>query len=289
MGNISLLGLPRRIWLKGCRQWGFHQYLSPLVPAPQGRKWVFLVGAYNSGTTLLNTLLGQHPSISTLPYEGVALASKLDRPEDYGWPRMWHKCIEHLGPRPGEGAQVAQRSLREWGMCFDRSKLVFVEKSIVNAVRIPWLIQHFQPAYFIHMVRNGYAVAEGIQRRTNGQAPGGQYSIADCAYQWAEANRIVRESLVEYPRALTVYYEDLAEDPLAQLARIAAFLELDNEWTSNISELKVHGVTAPLNNQNPRRLARLCQGDLEAIEAAAGEELARYGYGRPIPTGKREE
>ena len=229
----------------------------------------------------MNTLFGQHPSISSLPYEGVALASKLDRPEDHGWPRMWHKCIEDLGPSAEEGPQVADRTWREWGVCFDRSKPVFAEKSIANAARIPWLIQHFQPAYFVHIVRNGYAAAEGIQRRTTGQAPGGQYAIEDCARQWAETNRRIREALATYPRALTLYYEELTADPGAQLERIAAFLELEAQWPTNISDIKVHGATAPLSNQNPRSLARLDQRDIAAIEAAAGEELAHYAYGRP--------
>lgn len=284
-----LRNLLRRCWLKACLHWGLNKYLAYVVPPSCERQWVFIVGAYNSGTTLLYTLLDQHPAISTLPYEGVSLASALDRPEDHGWPRMWQKCADDMGPAPEKEGEVAERTKREWGVCFDRSKPVWMEKSIANAVRIPWLIEYFQPAYFIHIVRNGYTVAEGIQRKTKGQAPQGQYPIADCARQWAETDRRIRESLAGYHRVLTIYYEELVADPHSELERIATFLELDTTWVPHVEDLEVHGVTASLDNQNPRSFARLDKRDLKAIEAASSDELAHHGYDRPVPAEERIE
>ena len=60
-----------------------------LTPVPRNKTWVFLVGCYNSGTTLLAELLGQHPSISTLPTEGHFITDEFVKDYDIGLPRMW--------------------------------------------------------------------------------------------------------------------------------------------------------------------------------------------------------
>lgn len=45
------------------------------------KKWVFIVGCYNSGTTLLNQILSCHPDILTLPDEGAFLTRRVPTPE----------------------------------------------------------------------------------------------------------------------------------------------------------------------------------------------------------------
>ncbi len=51
----------------------------------ENKKWVFIIGCYNSGTTLLNEILASHPKISGLPDEGVMLTDQLVKPEDFNW------------------------------------------------------------------------------------------------------------------------------------------------------------------------------------------------------------
>ena len=60
-----------------------------LTPIPKDKTWVFLVGCYNSGTTLLAELLGQHPSISALSTEGHFITDQFVKDYDIGLPRMW--------------------------------------------------------------------------------------------------------------------------------------------------------------------------------------------------------
>ena len=69
-------------------------------------RWVFIIGCYNSGTTLLKDLLAEHPHIGVLAGEGVKFSDALPRPEDFGWQRMWCQCIEqmHLDPKDAERA-----------------------------------------------------------------------------------------------------------------------------------------------------------------------------------------
>ena len=51
-------------------------------------RWIFVVGCYKSGTTLLTKILSQHPLIGSMPNEGVAFTDALPYPEQYGWTRM---------------------------------------------------------------------------------------------------------------------------------------------------------------------------------------------------------
>ena len=73
---------------------GVQRWLAPLGRVPKPQKWVFIVGCYNSGTTLLADLMGNHPDISALPVEGVRLSDVWPLPETYAWNRMWMKCID---------------------------------------------------------------------------------------------------------------------------------------------------------------------------------------------------
>src|SRR5690242_5444088 len=65
---------------------------SPL----RDHKWVFILGCYNSGTTLLDQILSGHPQFSGLNEEGVMLTDQLPRPEDFQWRRMWWKCEDKM-------------------------------------------------------------------------------------------------------------------------------------------------------------------------------------------------
>lgn len=48
------------------------------------RKWVFIMGCNNSGTSLLHYILGSHPDIASLPREGQFLTAVLPQPDHYG-------------------------------------------------------------------------------------------------------------------------------------------------------------------------------------------------------------
>ena len=145
-----------------------HHLLSNLLyytgkdPAPA--KWIFILGCYNSGTTLLDQILAQHLQVSGLNDEGVMLTNKLPRPEDFGWRRMWVKCENEMGIS-GDKSRISAEIKRHWSHFYDGRKDAFLEKSISNTPRAVFFNDYFKPAYFIHIVRNGYAVVEGIKRK----------------------------------------------------------------------------------------------------------------------------
>lgn len=253
------------------------------------RQWVFLLGCYNSGTTLVRDILARHPQIAALPSEGVRLTDALPRPEDFGWPRMWCRCLDgvRLDPEAAGADRRAERARRHWSYFYPPAGEVFLEKSIAHAARLGFMAAHFRPAYFVYLVRNGYAVAEGIRRKADPAGRGNTvfntpYPIELCAEQWLQTDRLVRADAAAAEHFLQLSYEAFAADPAGQMRRVTDFLGLQplpagalgGDWT-------VHGVQSPIRDMNAASFGRLAVEEAAAIEQVAGEALARYGYGRP--------
>lgn len=276
----------RRVRLRRrlAREPWFQRLVVPFEREPTPEKWVFVIGCYNSGTRLLTEILASHPAVAALPREGVTLTDALPRPEQFGWPRMWARCVDaiRLEPSP-DAARRARRAKRQWAFSFERRPLL-LEKSNANAARLPFLEAYFRPAHFLHLVRNGYAVAEGIRRRARplrvGRTEFGErYPIALCAEQWHVTEQMVRDDAMGLARVYPLTYEALTRDPIGTMRGVTDWLdlpplpdrELRREWT-------VHRVTSVIRDMNAEALARLDADDRRIVEDVAGETLARYGY-----------
>ena len=245
------------------------------------RKWVFVLGCYNSGTTLLVKLLNSHPELDALPREGVELTDRLPRPEQFGWPRMWQPCVEKLRVDATD-AERAVRIKKQWSHYVDDAGII-VEKSPANLLRLSFLQRHFRPAYFIHIVRNGYAVAEGIRRKADlagwGNRTYDRYPIKLCAAQWVDAEAAFTEQRPRLDRSLTISYEALTDDVGGVLGRVRAFLDID-EFPDDLGakQWRVHERTGAVANLNADAIARLSIDEVAAIKAHAGPTLAKHGY-----------
>lgn len=253
------------------------------VPSPD--KWVFIVGCYNSGTTLLADLMGNHPDVSALPVEGVQLSDVWPLPETHAWNRMWFKCLEEmrLDPNGEDAERIADRVKRQWSLSFARRPLL-LEKSIANVARMPFIQAHFRPAYFIYIVRNGYAVSEGLRR---GAKPrqwgrddyGDQYPISMCAEQWAWTDRIVTQDRPDLEHLHEMSYEAFAADPAATMRAVTDFLDIPAFSDSTLARTwRVHGVHSTIRDMNAEAIARLSEQDVREIEAVAGDTLRKLGH-----------
>ena len=259
--------------------------LTPFGHSLRPKRWIFVIGCYNSGTTLLANMLTAHPEISGLPTEGVALTDALPRPEEFGWVRMWSQCYSKMRLEPGPGmADRAERIKRQWSLWYKKNAPNLLEKSIANAIRMPFLQEHFQPAYFIYIVRNGYAVAEGIRRKAeprrwrNNMYKDG-YPIDICANQWKVTDEVVSCDRQNILRFLQIYYEDLTANPKAVMEQITAFLGLSSLDSDLLfDKWKVHGRKFNIQNMNNKSLAGLTCEDKQKIQEKAQNVLSKYGY-----------
>ena len=248
------------------------------------KKWIFIIGCYNSGTTLLQNLLSQHEDISGTNEEGVMLTDSLKRPEDFGWRRMWCECEEKMMVPKNSESDIAIRIKKQWSHFYDVRKPFFIEKSIANTPRMLFFERNFQPVYFIHLVRNGYAVAEGIVRKAavmsgNPYRDNGNYPIELGARQWRRSLEVVDRDKNLLKNFIEIKYEDFTASPKETLSRVTQFLQVDffSEELLNQS-FYVHQKTGPISNLNNRSLEKLSSNDLIKINSVAADFLKKYGY-----------
>jgi len=288
-GRVARMAV-RSLALRAYLHEGVRRVVRPVVPKRVPVRWAFLVGCYNSGTTVFKDLISAHPEIRTLPVEGARLTSVLPMPEDFGWNRMWTRCEERMTPQTGP--EGAERIIRDWSPWWGRGGTVFLEKSIANGARIPWLAANFDDAYFIGLTRDGYCVSEGIRRRARprgaAEKAGPRYPLSACAGQWVAANEKLMEASKKTARFKLISYERLVESPAEVLTEVWRFLGLDPAPVlEKDGAVEVRGRRFPLRDMNPESLSRLSPKDVEELTQILAPMQTRLGYERlpPCATG----
>ncbi len=248
-------------------------------------KWVFVLGCYNSATTLLASILRKHPLLGGLPNEGAFLTDALPYPELFGWPRMWSQCLEQMNMDSGlDNARLERRIKKHWSLWFPKNTPILIEKSISNITRTDFLQEYFNPAYFIYIVRNGFVVSKGIQKKANyarWNCPYKEngYPIELCAEQWKTSDEIFSSARSRLKNVIEITYEDFTEEPLNTLRSITDFLKIPpiSEEVMN-RQWSVHELTSTIKNMNSTGLSRLNKEDYAKIKSVAGDVLKKYGY-----------
>ncbi len=242
-----------------------------------------IVGCYNSGTTLLNHILSQHPDVSGLTTEGVALTGEFHTPEEFGWNRLWFKCREQLEICQLKEPPNAEIVRYDWSRHFDGSKPFALEKSIIHGLNIDWFEEAFEHPHFIWIVRNGYTVAEGIRRRTQHKeraefAAGLSYPIEWCAEQWVVSNQVIEQKLKSVRQFYFLRYEDLMENPFLTIKSLLEWLPVESKDLELPDTFTFQKETLPLESKNVQSLQNLTADDLEKINKVAKQSLAQFGY-----------
>jgi len=260
---------------------GLHRELRvSLTPVVTPQKWLFIVGCYNSGTELLMSMLGRHPGIASLPVEGQFLTDQFVPDYELGLPRMWALREDLFRLTESDAGPDVTRLKKEWIMRLDRSRPVFLEKSPPNSARTRWLQAHFENAHFVAIVRDGYAVAEGIRRKAEPHHLKSGWPIELCARQWRRTYEVLLEDARYLQRLHWVKYEDLTAQPRDELGKILAFLNLpvDAPGFSLDGTWAVHEKTEPIRNMNAENIAALSQDDIAVISQEAQPVLRHFGY-----------
>ena len=245
-----------------------------LTPEPHPAKWVFIVGCYNSGTTLLHNLLAAHPLIGSMPNEGQFYSSQLPRGAEFDLPRLWALKPELFYLDENSSTSIDAKKLRrEWGYFYNHPKReIQIEKTILNAARTRWLQANFPNAYFISLFRNGYAVSEGIHRKE-------KHSIETAATQWSVSNEILLNDIPSLKNHLQLKYEDLVLNPVLTMKKVTDFLKIDDIDESIFRKsFQIHKVSAEIKDMNQESIARLNNVQIENFNQNAGKVMERLNY-----------
>ena len=241
-------------------------------------KWCFIVACNNSGTSLLQNILEKSDTVSTLPYEGQIYTRVLARARRKGFERVWSEYSEKLTVNIGHSLRDGPRLLHDWTKDL-KTPLheLIVEKTPANILRMTWLQRIFHKSYFVGLIRNGYAVAEGIKRK-------GNKDISRAARHWNIVNKKMLDESKRVRRFLLLNYEQLSEHPEKTMKQLANFLELDPQpleqavcKTFDFTTVAGSG-PSPIQNLNDESIARLSSDDITKIRTNADEMLEYFGY-----------
>jgi hypothetical protein len=238
--------------------------------------WLFLLGCNNSGTTLLMELLGSHPIVRQLPKEGQRLTQAIPNSAPLGIGRVFTQQADLFRRTETDDGACVPRLRYDWAYYSDPRPGIRFEKSPPNTLKSRWLQKYFAPARFLVLVRNPYAVCEGIGRRRG-------HSIEEAAIHWRTVHEVLQEDMTYLDRCLTVRYEDFCEQPLEVLENIRQFLGVNEPFDESLvtREFNAHNMDSSpqrLQNFNHRSIERLSATDRETITRVIGEHMTPWGY-----------
>jgi hypothetical protein len=257
--------------------------VQPARPAPEpvaGRDWQRLAATFGPlGPVVIGATGGSGTRVVARIARrgGMFLGSDLNRSEDAldfaAFSDRWIDRLER-GERPAEpvaelralvARQHAEAAGRPWGWKEPRSiYLLSVLDDELPALR------------FLHVVRDGRDMAfsdNQVQLRKHGDAvlgpSQGEPEVERSIALWREVNlRAADHGGRLGERYLRIRFEDLAAEPAATTGRILAFLGLDGD----AERIAAEEVGAP------GTIGRWRGREVGALEAVAGDALARFGY-----------
>jgi hypothetical protein len=289
MKSIKLMGyLMRKISRKYPKvnllankiSWQFNRFVNPkrYLQFADERKWVFIVGCTNSGTSLLHKLLAPHPDIASLPHEGQFFTDVFLRDRAFGFARIWSENLKLFRMIETHSKDHAPRLIHDWKNYLNNvNASVVIEKTPTNSIRTRWLQAIFKNSYFIAIVRDGRAVAEGISRRVS------SVNIERAATHWVKNNNIILDDAELLNKFHLVRYEELVENPQNTVMELIRFIEEDPEkYKFDFNrKLTIHNVSkkpTAIKNFNQGSFDRIPKNIFDEITSKIQPTMKRLGY-----------
>ena len=220
-------------------------------PAP------FVVGVARSGTTLLRLQLDAHPQLAIPPETSfgtvAARAPEIHGPRDLVTAIMAHEAWHDLRFDERELLELVER-VRPWSVA-DSLRAIYRtlakregkprwgDKTPGHLLCMPGLAELLPEAHFIHIIRDGRAVAASV--RGLPFAPGD--SIEAIAEDWRDQIVAGRRAAAGLPHYHELRYERLVNEPEPVLRELCEFLRLPFD----ASMLRAHEFAARRLDQLP--------------------------------------
>lgn len=235
---------------------------------------LFLLVPNNSGSSILHELIATSNSVATLPVEGQFC-------KQFIGPNPINLNVKHIFTEKEEiFANVKNYEWKviknEWEMYWQRSRPnapIKLEKSPPNILRAEMLKGMFLDCKFIMMIRNPYAVVEGILRGNPAA------NLDQAARHAVRVLEIQLENSEKYLNDLVLRYEDLTENTLEYCNRIMNFLGIADIVYDK--DFNVKGYVSTVRNMNKEQIKRLTKNQIVEINKIFKEKenvLKECGY-----------
>lgn len=262
---------------------------------------IIIGGCGRSGTTLMRVILDSHSQIACGPESNVfpspnrlnagsAGAAKLAKKFDFTSEEM-----SQLLRTSSNRAEFAERFFDAYRA--RSGKPLWADKTPRNIQVMPYILEHFPKARFVHVIRDGRDVVCSLRTHPRHRVVDGKViklhtwnPIEDCVGRWVND---VGDGLAYRgdPRYYELKYEDLVTDTEATLRGLFEFLQL--EWepaVMNFHEVQSSSrdpvkfaqnpeATKPLQRSSIGRWRKdLSQDDLAYVLRECGPLLRTLGY-----------
>lgn len=266
---------------------------------------VFIGGCDRSGTTLLGAMLGAHSECLCVPESQfkidvlrslervqpeVDLPSAFNMIKNHWRFKLWELDID-LSPAVEKAIEGSYPGLIKWIINRYGEKVgkpdssIWVDHTPTNLKYAATLASIFHEAKFLHIVRDGRAVAASVI-----PLDWGPNTIINAAHWWVEkvAYGLSAESFLGKGQVIRLRYEDLVREPTPTLKRVCSLLDIN--YQSEM--LKGSGFKVPRFTSaqhalvgNPPDSSRveawqkeLSSREVEIFESLTGDSLYLLGY-----------
>lgn len=233
--NMSLMNsIAYELFIRLYKVWFLRLIFKALVNNNEPKRMDFVVGCYNSGTTIIKDVIAAHPDVCSAPIEGDQISDSINDNEYKIAPRAMvaNVCKVLNERRTGEvNSDELISDLRPW---IKKGK-IFLEKSISNTVRIKNLRRAFPSSKYICVTRNVDGVVRGIKKRSKPEGilrdVLGSESYPDTLLirQWIMLYSLVLKDYSDsYDDMHFVSYEMFLSNPVNETKKIFEFMGLNH-------------------------------------------------------------
>ena len=255
-------------------------------------EFVFIGGAGRSGTTLFRAMLGAHPGVHCGPELKLV-------PTICTLREQWQRTMGPDLAAAGVGEEVLDNAVRAFVsqllLGSSPAGMRVAEKTPHNLLHMAMLGRLYPRARFVHILRDGRAVAASLVRQRWVDPATGEpiwycKDLEGASRYWVEVVASVRQQAAQVPgRYMELRYEDLVQEPRSTMRQVLAFL--GEPWSERVlrhqesdvvlseREASSDAVKAPVNLRALNRWrGQLSDVELRQMDARADALLERLGY-----------
>lgn len=267
---------------------------------------IFVVGHPRSGTTLLASMLGRHPDITSTPESLFLTQARYDIGSAFGGPveplvnRIMKTPLQHLVTSPSDlsahlteakaaGTHLGQKEvfaivLEAWRAAHDKARVL--EKSPLHMRHIDEILSWFPDAKILWIIRDGRGNVASLKK-----VDWAKQKAVTLARQWVRNTELALDSEKRAKTAvLRIHYEDLLSEPDKTMRAINEHLSVapsdtvfDHSQAATTIKVNEMGWKEKVNKplEKNRSLAwqeELSERELMEITPIMAPLLQRLGY-----------
>lgn len=245
-------------------------------------KFIFIAAMTNSGSTLLQSILKSSPNIIGHSTEGIKLLYRHSTkiypdPGRLGHPRAYTEILDIIrSDNSFDWPMIKKIWFDEWQNSLksktikDRENLYFLEKTPMNVAICDILEREFLNSRFILMVRNPYAVCQGIVQQVRKNKPMNKMTYTRAAIHWAKCSELHIKNIETLKNKLFFTYEDLCEKQDEIKQKLEEFIpgsifEMNNKFHSTKDG---RNIVDNIKNLNDEKINKLSKENIDEINNA---------------------